>query len=176
MVAKVYFIGGASAAGKSYAAQVVSRDVSLPVIGLDKYYNMLKKAGVSESVLKGSTKTVCFELVGQLIGVGSQCIVEGGWINPREASQLAARTGFYPVFCGYPNAEPQKRLERIRSNKQDRHWLCGKTCKEALEYLKKQAQASNWYKNECKTYELTFVDFSDFECGLSRLRSHFKDK
>jgi 2-phosphoglycerate kinase len=172
--ARIYYIGGASASGKSTAARALSEDIRLPVMYLDNCSDALAEIGLSESTHYQAMAEFSSFFVSRLMETNARNIVEGCWIDPDRASALMETGTFFPVYCGYPTADPEARLEIMSSVKDNFHWLTTKPRDEAIDFLEKQTIYSKWYQEECEKYGITFIDFSDFESGTARLRAHFK--
>ena len=170
----VYFIGGASASGKSTCAHLLAEEFGVHTIALDNIFDVLKQAVGDEDTGVKITNDVAPFCVKKFIQSGVTGIVEGGWIAPKQASKIAAQYGsrFQPVYCGYANADIQARLAMILESGD--HWLAEMDQQEALDWLEDQIKASQWYASKCKKYNLPFFDFSDFTKGYRQLRKHYK--
>lgn len=179
MSAQIYYIGGASASGKSTVAKEVSQEHGLPMTKLDDINNLLQKAGVEESERWKASREVSFKFVSVLIKSiksGTQCLVEGVYILPDEAAELMKGGNFYPVYCGYPDAVAQDRFEQIKENSTGNreHWLLFKSDDEALAFLQREIENSIKYRDECKRWQIEFFDFTIFEDGASQLKTYLK--
>ncbi len=165
----IYFIGGASASGKSTVARLLAAQEERSIVELDNFYDILESATQDESFLEKTTQKIALELVSQLLAANAFCIVEGGWIPPFEAKKLkdSSQDRFYPVYCGYLNGKAKDRLRKIRDGKS--HWLTEKPPKVARAYLRDQLKRSHWYQKQCKKYDLPFFDFSNFGDGVTAL-------
>jgi predicted kinase len=169
MGGQVIYIGGASAAGKSTAAQTLGEALGLPLVELDRYFDLIAGAGCDEDTAAAAASALARRLVEDLLAAGGRCIVEGGWLDPAAALALScAHTGrFTAVYCGYPSGDLEDRLACI--NAKGEHWLAGHSAAEARAFLEQQVEASRWYRSECRRCGLAFVDFSDPGAGLRRL-------
>ena len=165
MAARIIYIGGASASGKTETATKLSAMTGLPVVELDEYYDLLADAGCSAEDAAAATPAIARRAVEDLLRSGSDCIVEGGWVDPGIAAELRERYGnaFEPVFCGYPGSEVGDRLAVILGS--GAHWLADKSRAEAEAFLAEQVKASKWYEQECGRFAIPFVDFTDQEAG-----------
>lgn len=170
----IYFIGGASASGKSTCAHLLAEEFDVNTIELDDIFDVIKQAVGDEDTGVNITNKVAPYCVKQFIKSGVTGILEGGWLNPKQASKIAAQYGskFQPVYCGYTNADIPARLAMIFERGD--HWLAEMDHQEALDWLKDQIEASRWYASGCKKYNLPFFDFSDFTKGCRQLRKHYK--
>ena len=171
----IYFIGGASASGKSVVASRLAELDLLTVIELDRFYDLLSRTLHNREVLAKVTERVAREVATQLVRCNARGVLEGGWIYPARAKQLRTefKGRFYPVYCGYPHADARERLALIKERNQ--HWLAEEPKKTALAYLKEQIEESRWYEKECKKYALPFFDFSNIEEGTQALERHYHD-
>lgn len=164
----IYFIGGASASGKSTAAKKLA-SLSFPVVELDDFHRILMNCIIDCEKLELATENVAETAVRQLLASHSSCLVEGGWIKPEKASILRAEFGdvFQSVFCGYPRGVASERLKEIKQA--GTHWLAAYPDDFCLNFLQKQIDGSKWYEEECDKFSLTFIDFSNFSAGQSTL-------
>lgn len=176
----VIFIGGASASGKSTAARELSSQTNRPYFELDQLYNsvngLLSNGCFPDKVVKDIVKRVSLEFVCGLIGAEAQCVIEGGWITPKVAAGLTGDGVFEAVYCGYIDIEAKQRLQTLQSAPDNQHWLTKKTDVFALDFLTKQSNDSQWYKNECIDHGLTYFDFSDQNEGSATLLKHFSNE
>jgi predicted kinase len=99
----IYFVGGASGAGKSRVTQHLARVHSVALIELDDLQRSIMPAIPDADQRAAVTRAMADLLVQQLIEVRAGCIVDGSWIEPERARelQLASRGYFKPLFCGY---------------------------------------------------------------------------
>jgi shikimate kinase len=169
----IYFIGGASASGKSRVARSLAVQDGRSVVELDHYYDILEPAIHDHDVLVKTTGRIALEAVTQLLAADAFCIVEGGWIAPAQARKLKEWSAgrFYPVYCGYPKAKAEDRLAVIK--KAQSHWLVEKSEKTARVFLETQIKQSHWYRKQCQKYDLPFFDFSSLEHGAASLSAHY---
>ena len=152
MNARVCFIGGASAAGKSAVAEEVAADHGLVLFRLDSFFLMAEKTGLSGEALNDAARAMSLRFLTERIEAGSRCVVEGTWITPVEAAGLMADAAFHSVFCGYPDADPKARLKEIWASYPERgaHWLMGRSTDEALAFLRAQIEDSRRFRDACK--------------------------
>ncbi|HRC71365.1 MAG TPA: hypothetical protein PK880_02400 [Candidatus Competibacter sp.] len=169
----IYFIGGASASGKSTAARMLAARDGRAVVELDNFYDILGKVVDDQGALEKVTQKIALEVVARLLSADAFCIVEGGWIDPSKARKLkeASDGRFYPVYCGYPRLKVEARFKMIRKKKV--HWLAEKSAKAAHSFLQEQIKLSRWYRKECKRYDLPFFDFSTVEDGVAALSVNY---
>ena len=174
MKSRIYFIGGASASGKSTIAKELSSLYSFPVVELDRFHDILMPIVHDREQLVRTTGKITLEVVRQLLELNVSCIVEGGWIQPRKASKLKEKSKgyFYPVYCGYPRADVESRYSVIQ--KDGLHWLNSKPGKKAQSFLRTQIDESESYRQECERLQIEFFDFTVFSEGSEALRSHFE--
>jgi predicted kinase len=175
VAARIYFIGGQSASGKSTTAAEVASDYGLNVVKLDDYYNVLREHGLTEDALEAATSEVARRIIIELINSQAQCIVEGAWLGPNHAAILRTQAGFHPVYFGYPNADPQQRLAQIWANSRNGsgHWLCSKNADEAIEILTRCVAVGEDLRKHCERLQLDFFDCSDFDRGMAQVKDHF---
>lgn len=171
---RIYFIGGASAAGKSTISKELSLRYALPLVELDTCYDLLSAAIPEREPLIEATRKVALAAVSQLLNAQAACIIEGGWITPAQAHQLKHNFGnrFCPVYCGYAGADLATRYLAIQAN--GTHWLKDKPKPEAHAFLTTQIKESAAYRQECALFQLEFFDFTDFSAGSKALRAHFE--
>jgi hypothetical protein len=169
----IYFVGGVSAAGKSTVTQRLADMSGYRIVALDDLYNFLRAGMNDRHSSEEVTRKITIDIIEQFLAFETTCIMEGGWILPDKAKELKDRHGeeFYPVFCGYPNADVSERMELIKSGKV--HWLC-ETSKEYLNaWVQEQAEESQWFQDECAKYEIPFFDFSNVEEGSAALTTNY---
>lgn len=173
MNGRLYFIGGASAAGKSTITRALAARTGRGSIELDAYYDILEPLTRSSCALEQATTEVSLAVVRQMLKLGADGLIEGGWIAPTQARQLhdESEGRFHPVYCGYPQAKAKPRLALIRAQQQ--HWLADKPNSEALEFLRQQIKDSRWYQQECAKYALPFFDFSEVASGAAALERDY---
>ena len=174
MKSRIYFIGGASASGKSTIAKELSSLYSFPVVELDRFHDILMPIVHDREQLVSATSKIAFEVVRQFVELNGNCIIEGGWIQPSKASKLkeGSRNYFYPVYCGYPKADVESRYSALK--KSGSHWLNSKPGKEARAFLRTQINESESYRQECERLRIEFFDFTVFSEGSEALRAHFE--
>jgi hypothetical protein len=175
MTNRIYFIGGASASGKSEVTKYIKENFeNIKTEELDDIYNSFDYNIVeSEKVIL--TQELAYRKIGELYNLGFSGIVEGGWISPSKANELKNTFGnrFYPVYCGYPNANVEDRIEEIIQSKE--HWLKSKTPDYRFEWVTKQKIESEDYQYHCNQYKIPFFDFSDFKIGSKNLFENYKE-
>ncbi|MFO1423224.1 MAG: hypothetical protein U1F70_06160 [Candidatus Competibacteraceae bacterium] len=171
---RIYFIGGASASGKSTVAKELSNLYSLPVVELDRFYDVLMPIVHDRELLVSITDQVVLEVARQLLELKADCIIEGGWIQPKQASRLKDKSKgrFWPVYCGYPRADIESRYSAIK--KSGSHWLTSESKKEARSFLIKQVEGSEYYRKKCEKLGIDFFDFTEFLEGSKTLHAHFE--
>lgn len=171
---RIYFVGGASAAGKSTISKELAVCYSLPLVELDKFHDILIPVIGERELLIETTSEVALAAVELLLKTKAACIIEGGWIKPAQAHMLKNNfcSRFCPVYCGYPGAGVATRYLAIQAN--GTHWLNDKPRSEAHAFLTTQIKESAEYKQECERFQLAFFDFTDFSAGSKALRAHFE--
>jgi 2-phosphoglycerate kinase len=172
MTASIIYIGGASASGKSRAAVELSTRIGRPVVKLDVYYTLLRRASgksAKKEEAMASTRALARQVVEDMLEAGCCCIVEGRWILPGAADEIsrAYPKEFLATYCGYPEAEVVDRLDLLMHSQE--HWLAKEPTRKARTFLAEQISNSRWYQNECRKYGLRFVDFSDPVQGTQKL-------
>lgn len=63
-------------------------------------------------------------------------------------------------FLGYPNITVEEKLKEIRKFDTQYDWTSKKSDDIIIEYLKDYIDISKWLQEECKKYQLPFVDVS----------------
>ncbi len=125
--------------------------------------------------LRNAMRDLTEKTIEQIIDKGSLVILEGGWLNPVRAHALKLKypNQFYPIFCGYPDADVQQRYGQILDKKL--HWLCRTVDKNPLDWMRQQVHNSAHYAHECERLGLPFADFSEFTVGQKQLVSFVAD-
>lgn len=101
-------------------------------------------------------------------------MIEGGWLAPRRARQLARRCPaiLEAAYLGFEQLDVEHHLRGIRA-RQD-HWLAQKNPAEARQWLRAQVQRSRWYRQQAERYGQVYIDCSDVsgatETVLERLQ------
>jgi len=169
------YIGGASASGKSTAARKLSGAIGLKVIELDAINRKLRKQHLKGERLNDETRRLSRSKIEKLLTSNTNCIVEGGWVRPDVASELAKQYGqkLVIIYVGYPHAKVNEHLDKVLAGKV--HWLCRRPEEEALTWVQRQIQNSSDCEKQCKEYGFRFIDFSDQEAGTKELMSNFKE-
>ena len=164
----VRLIGGASASGKSTVAKMMARELGIPLIELDPIFDAV--TGGRSATAVASTEGICEALLSGLVRAGANCVVEGGWIQPEIADKYRG-AGLQAVFCGYPNAIAEDRLESMRGG---RHWMTKIDDRnEAIGLVQKQIEDSRSYKTRAERFSFDFIDFGDIAAGIAAIRSKF---
>ena len=176
MSAWIFFIGGSSASGKSTVANEIAKTWGLPVIRIDNYRDIIDEINLPNDTATAVTKALSLQVVTHLVCSGAQCVVEGAWITPAQASKFRQSGFFHPVFCGYPNADPARRYDIIlsRGGSKERHWLCARSRNEAIAFLRKKIASSVAEQVECNQFDIKFVDCTDFGEGASEVLKLFE--
>jgi len=172
--ASVIFIGGASAAGKSTAANMLSKKIGRPVIALDRIHNLLTGYGDTNETNIAATQAVARAFIEELLKTKTKCIVEGGWIRPSTSAELLDQYGnaYFPIYCGYQDVRAEDLLRDITDH--GVHWLTNRPEPEAVAFIQKQIETSRTIiRVEAAKYGLNFVDFSDQNKGCDDLQQLF---
>jgi shikimate kinase len=168
----VYYIGGASASGKSTVAKRLSENAGLALIELDELFNAVEASVDSKNTAISVMNNVADVLVRQLLAANISCIVEGGWLLPEAANGIAVKyPHFRAVYCAYQYSLAAARLELLRRD--GKHWLAHEEEETALAFLCKEI--SPWYATECKRLNLAFFDFSEIDKGVQMLEEDFEE-
>jgi hypothetical protein len=172
--ARIYFVGGASASGKSVSTKALAKEFCVNTVNLDEFYNVIRKSISDETLSQKTTKDVAALCVDKFLSIGAAGILEGGWVAPSKAAEISKsyRNRFCPVYCGYPKADIITRLEMIVRD--GKHWLASRSQEEARNWLKGQIEGSLWYQSECLKYGIPFFDFSDVTKGQQQLQTHYQ--
>lgn len=171
----IYFVGEPSASGKSTVTTEIAREHDVPRIELDDLYNCLDF--IQDKKLRVETMNTATEsFLRMLVVAGADMIVEGGWLWPTTAARLVNQSGgkFCAVFCGYPNASTQSRLELLHTHSGKKHWITCKPEAEALSWIAEQISASTNYKQAAEAVQLAFFDLTDPKEGSKGLLQHYR--
>lgn len=169
----IYFVGGASGAGKSRATQHLARLHGVALIELDDLQRSIMSAIPDTDLRAPVMRAMAVCLVQQLTGMRAACIVDGSWIEPERARELQLVSGGYlkPVFCGYSTESVYPRYEHMRQSSV--HWLTRETESWALAFLHKQAVDSLIIQQKCRELHMDYIDFSSFANGAAELERNF---
>ena len=170
----VYFVGGASAAGKTTCTKSLALRFHLPVVELDDFQRLIMDAIPSLERRAPATFRIAEAVLRELLSARSHCIVEGSWLEPREADQLRREFGpsFQPVYCGYHDPDLTARSERLKSG--GRHWLSQVTPEHRTAFLATQRAHSEVFRRNCEHLGLPYFDFTSFEDGAGQLEQDFR--
>ena len=118
-------------------------------------------------------RRIALAMVRELLAVQGSCIVDGGWLDPDEASALSAEYGalFHPSFCGYHDANLECRLGVLKEA--GRHWLTREPDDAALSFLVKQRADSETVRVGCGRLGMRYFDFTSFDAGFRALSDDF---
>jgi hypothetical protein len=169
----IYFVGGASGAGKSRATQHLARLHRVALIELDDLQRAIMPAIPDADQRAPVMRAIADLLLQQLIEMRASCIVDGSWIEPDRARELQLVSGGYlkPVFCGYSAESVNARYEHMRQS--NAHWLTRESEQWALAFLHKQAVNSLTIQQKCRELRMDYIDFSSFANGAAELeRNH----
>jgi len=177
----VYFIGGASASGKSTTAAQLGLDYSIRIIKLDDIYNVLVKAA-GETEAKQMIRPMSFACANELMESNEPFIVEGGWISVEQAVLLhnGNSAAFRAVYCGYPNAKAADRFSQMADQQGSEEYKAHWTTDESKDYdamiawITKQIAQSASYRKKSEASGFLFVDFTTFQDGALALKIDFE--
>ncbi len=172
--ARVIYIGGASAAGKSTAAEMLSTQTGRPVFDLDKILHQVEKHADTSEEQGDFTRILARTFIEEMLTTKTRCIVEGVWIQPAISAELLDQYGrnYFPIYCGYPNANAEERLQTIADN--GTHWLAMRPKPEATAFIQdKIEKQSTQIRAEANKYGLNFIDFSTQSQGCEDLLQLF---
>lgn len=167
MVDQLLFLGGSSASGKTTAAAHISKGLNLHCVHLDEFNVPLDQAIRAKTIERGPaiddlSKTIGFNVVEKFLSLNATCLIEGGWLSVPQAAELMKNDRFAPIFCGYPEANADKRWLQIKRSP-GHHWLKNHDDVSAIQWIERQIKESQDYRVECETHGVTFVDCSDLE-------------
>lgn len=173
----IYYIGGASGAGKSTVASRLAAYYGFEHIELDKIFVSVGQWVEDPDLRSSLTDSQSILVADWLLRLNAGCILEGGWINPAQAQKLIDKYGdrFCPVYCGFKGDSAELHHRYALTSAHSQHWLIRESRSEAYAWLERQVVGSLWYESECLEFGFPFFDFSDFNAGSSRLESHFRD-
>lgn len=170
----VYFVGGASGAGKTTATKKLAGAFGIPVVELDDVQRLLMTAlpALEDRIVAMRRISRC--LVEQLAQAHACSIVDGAWIEPEEAAELRSRYGrsFHPVYCGYHDPDPSDRLAGLRA--EGSHWLAREPQDAARAFMLKQCRDSEKLRSECVRRGMSYCDFTSYAIGSAALGADFK--
>lgn len=169
----IYFIGGASGAGKTRGAQQLAQISSLPAIEIDALQRLLIPAIPDTDLRSPVVRALTRVLLEQLIQVRATCIVDGAWLEPEMADRLKQDSNdyFHPVFCGYSSENLEARYQSVRHANE--HWLAYMPDDWARAFVQKQVSDSSVVAQKCRELNIDYVDFTDFASGSSQLLENF---
>jgi predicted kinase len=170
----VYYIGGASAAGKTTASIRLAAAAGVGRVELDDLQRAIMPALPDASRRAIVTRQLARAAVIALLDSDAECIIDGAWLEPAEAEQLRAGYGvrFHPLYCGYREVNIEARLSAIRSAGQ--HWLASVSQTEAAQFLDKQVTDSETLKQTCRHIGIPYYDFTVYEMGFAALKTDFE--
>lgn len=174
---RVLFIGGLSASGKTSVAVPLAHTLNCRLVRLDGYLRAVETLDRPGMEALELTRKISELLLLDLLGVRARCMVEGATLRPSQAAELKQDwPTFEPVFCGYPNADPEERIAQMRSTRPPLkpHWSLSRLSdKELTDFLQEQIERSAWLQAACRKHDLRFFDFSNFDQGARDLSDHF---
>jgi predicted kinase len=170
----VYYIGGASAAGKTTASIRLAAAARVGRVELDDLQRAIMPALPDVSRRAVVTRQLARAAVTALLDSDAKCIIDGAWLEPLEAEHLRERYGqrFHPLYCGYRAGNIEARLSAIRSAGE--HWLASISQTEAAQFLEKQVIDSETLKQTCEHIGIPYYDFTDPEVGFAALKTDFE--
>lgn len=175
---RIFFICGVSAAGKSTIARALAEKYSVPLVELDHYHSFLMEQGLEKTPPFGATRNLVDRVIRMLLSTHAGCIAEGVWSTPIQAHQLRMDYGdrLQPLFCGYPNADPELRRQVVIEG--GRHWLkywLNTRPGDIAKWLVDQKASGRAMEIECRELGVPFVDMSDFTEGGREVEHAFRD-
>lgn len=160
-------------AGKSTVAAKLGKCLQREVIELDKIHRLSKEINcrtLTESDQKELAKKWTLSLAEELCDKGEPCIIEGGWIYPKDASLLETQKDFKAIFCGFNSCAIDDRITILKASE---HWLAKKTEEYQREFLTRQVADSRENEKNCKKLGLSYSDFTTQEIGVNEVLSVF---
>jgi gluconate kinase len=168
----IYFVGGASGAGKTSATQQLAKRHGVALIELDDLQRMIMPAVPDGEARIPVMREVTQSLIRQLLAAESFCLIDGAWLEPQAASELlAASEALKVVYCGYTHADVDERQRTIRGR--GVHWTASLSQEQGREFLTKQVRDSVVLQQHCAALALPYFDFSDFDSGTAALERDF---
>lgn len=170
----IYFVGGASGAGKTTATKKLSEKFGIPVLELDDFQRLLMTTLPLLENRIPAMRTISRCVIDHLVAARSPAVVEGAWIEPEEAAELRSRYGafFHPVYCGYQDQDLSARLRDIRSK--GSHWLSRESGETAAAFMLKQCRDSERLRAECARLGMSYCDFTHHALGAEALSCDFE--
>lgn len=163
-------IGGAMRTGKTLVADALARRTGFPYLGTDSLILALRDCFPETAIgHKGkSFDELCEAFIPFLnrylhhasqAGRGSH-IVEGHFIRPKDVAQLAANTS--AVFFGYPEADPQEKLQQLKSYAAASVPDGAETDddEKLLKQINRWIDFSRELREQCRQHDILFVDTS----------------
>jgi hypothetical protein len=171
----LYFVGGASRAGKSSLARKLLMQHYIPYFSVDMLM-MGFVQGMPEFRLDPDAPEVVraeqlWPLLKQIaVSILEEehthptYLLEGDELLPRHVSELAQG---YPgkvraCFMGYTNISPEEKLQAVRRREAD--WMQSYTDEQVLAFLAGAVDFSHYLRQECTTYSLPYIDASADMC------------
>ena len=167
------FLGGASRAGKSHAVRRVAELTGLPFEGLDHHVSLVRKAeGLEGTARIHRGRAIAAEIIETRRALDQNALLEGWWIDPDQAAAWRDKGGVQPLFCGYPQADPEARDALLCQGSGRRGaWYRRLERAQRLAVLDRQIALSHRYQARCAALELPFVDVSDPDWGVDTLQT-----
>lgn len=169
----VYFVGGASGAGKTSSTKSLSEQYGVPVVELDEFQRLIMPAIPQSEPRAVAMRRIAKATLLELLASRSRCIVDGSWVGPDEAAVLRSEYGslFHPVYCGYHDSDMVVRYAVLKER--GLHWLTRESVEVALDFLERQRRHSEDFRESCGRLGISYIDFTSFAAGFQALETDF---
>jgi hypothetical protein len=176
---KGVIVGGVPRSGKTTLSRRLAKELSLNHISLDAVVHAFEEAfpalGITHDArdynqLCEALKPFVLAYVRSLSRFGIRFILEGYYLRPQDFKD----EGFDLVFLGYPSADPQQMLTRLRALERDTDWTRSFADDVVLSDLQGFVRASSRIRSWCEEMGVLFVDVSsDAEAKLEETFRRF---
>lgn len=166
---KNIFIGGVARSGKSTLAEKLCHKLRCNHLPLDYITASLKKnfpdCNISSSVIINDTSKKLSLLLSTVTNIidskEEMFIIDSAHIMPGDIIKYLDRDNWDIYFVGYPNANKKDKFDIIRKYDNESDWTSRKRDKELLEIIDKLIDISKKIEEECKMYDIHFIDTSE---------------
>jgi hypothetical protein len=176
----LYFLGGASRAGKSKLARRLLAERHVPYLSTDVlmmgFANGLPEFGIDPDGPDIAVGEKLWPLIQgmsvNLLENDVAYLVEGAALLPKYVSQMVDRyaPSVRACFIGYAEAEPSRKLDDIRRyGGESNDWVADHTGDQILALVAEMIEYSTYLRAECAHCNLTYIDGSlDFQDALDQ--------
>jgi len=170
----LYIIGGTSRSGKTLLSKKILAERKIPYFPLDALFCTLAEAtpelGINHANSLKDRPLKMWKLAKPLSyffeDQEQEYVLEGDSILPSQIKELINEGRKVKCcFLGYPNLNPDEKLQLIRKFHQGKSdWTAKQTDEQMLVMIEEMVEFSKYLKEECEKYSIKFFDVShDFE-------------